>query len=149
MASKKEQSLELYKQMAAASADNSVDRKAFIGRCVAELGMTPAGASTYYSNSKSAAAGTAPKSYYVASADKAVTQAVDDSKVTAPLWSLVVVDNDVVDDTHSYMSKKGAVDRWNALKPGTQARCLVVEGSPLAGTAISALVKVDTTVAVS
>lgn len=149
MSSKKEQSLALYKSMAAASADGTVERKVFIARCVAELGMTSAGASTYYSNSKTAAAGGTVPTYYTPSADKKVTQAVDDSKEAAPMWSLVVVDNDIVDSTHSYMSKKGAVDRWCALKPTSQARCIVVEGSPKEGTAISGLVKVDPTVAMS
>lgn len=149
MASKKEQALELYKSMSAASSDGSVERKKFIERCVAEFEMTPAGASTYYSNSKSLAAGAAPKNYYIPSADKKVTQAVDDSKEAAPMWSVVVVDGDLVDQAHSFMSQQGAVGRWNALKPGTQARCLVVEGSPKEGTPVSSLVKIDTTLGTS
>lgn len=150
MASKKEQALALYKTMSEASADGSVVRKTFIDRCVAELGMTPAGASTYYSNSKTAASGGAVKSYYVPSADKAVTQAVDDSKANAPLWSVVVVDGDVVSSTHAFMNPAAAANRWNSLKPATQARCLVVVGDPKEGEAVSNLTLLDTaTVATS
>lgn len=149
MASKKEQALKLYQDMAAASADGTVVRKTFIDRAVAEFGMTAAGASTYYSNSKTAAAGGQVKTYYVPSADKAVSQAVDDSKEHAPLWSVVVVTNDAVDTTHSFQSAEKATARWNALKPATQARCIVVEGSPLEGTLVSSLKKIDTTVVVS
>lgn len=149
MASKKEQAVALYKEMAAASSDGSVVRKDFITRAVKEIGMTAAGASTYYSNSKTLATGGQVPTYYVPSADKAVTQAVDDSKQNAPLWSLVVVDNDQVDSSHSYMSEKGAIDRWNALKPTSQARCIVVEGAPAEGTPVSGLVKIDTARAVS
>lgn len=149
MASKKEQALELYKKMAAAASDGVVVRKAFIDRCVAELGMTPAGASTYYSNSKTAASGGEVKSYYVAADTKKVTQAVDDSKANAALWSVVVVDGDIVDSAHAYTSPQKATDRWNALKPSTQARCLVVEGNPNEGTPVSSLVKLDPTTVVS
>jgi len=146
MASKKEQALALYKEMASASSDGSVVRKTFIDRAVKELSMTAAGASTYYSNSKTAASGGVVPTYYVPADTKKVTQAVDDSKEKAPLWSLVVVDNDAVDSSHSYMSEKGAVDRWNALKPTSQARCIVVVGAPVEGTPVATLVKVDTAV---
>lgn len=146
MASKKEQALALYKEMAAASSDGSVVRKAFIDRAVKELGMTAAGASTYYSNSKTTASGGTVPTYYVPADTKKVTQAVDDSKANAPLWSLVVVANDAVDSAHSFMSERGAVDRWNALKPTAQARCIVVVGAPEEGAPVSGLVKVDTAV---
>ena len=149
MASKKEQALALYKEMAAASSDGSVVRKTFIERSVKELGMTAAGASTYYSNSKTAASGGTVPTYYVPADTKKVTQAVDDSKEKAPLWSLVVVADDAVDSSHSFMSEKGAVDRWNNLKPTSQARCIVVVGAPAEGTPVSGLVKIDTARAVS
>ena len=149
MASKKEQAIALYKEMAAASSDGSVVRKTFIERAVKDLGMTAAGASTYYSNSKTMVTGGVVPTYYVPADTKKVTQAVDDSKEKAPLWSLVVVDNDAVDSSHSFMSEKGAVDRWNALKPTSQARCIVVAGAPAEGTPVAGLVKVDTARAVS
>lgn len=149
MASKKELAVALYKAMSAASSDGSVVRKDFIARAVSELGMTTAGASTYYSNSKTLATGGSVPTYYVPSADKAVTQAVDDTKAKAPLWSVVVVDDDKVDGVHAFMSEQGAVERWNKLKPSSQARCIVVVGAPDEGTPISGLTKVDTVVAVS
>lgn len=144
--SKKEQSQALYNEMLAASGDkNEVVRKDFIARCVKDLGMTAAGASTYYSNAKTVANGGQVKTYYTPSSDKKVDQHSDESKVDAPLWSLVVVNSEEkVDSVHSFMSEKGAVERWNKLKPSSQARCLVVEGSPKEGTPVNGLVKVAT-----
>lgn len=146
MASKKEQALALYKTMSEESADGTVVRKTFIDRCVAELGMTPAGASTYYSNSKTAASGGTVKSYYTSTVEKAVTQAVDDTKEDAPVWSLVVVDDGKVDTVHAFMNPTAASNRWNSLKPATQARCVVVVGAPKEGTPVSGLTLLDTAV---
>lgn len=144
--SKKEQSLALYNEMLAASGDkNEVVRKDFIARCVKDLGMTAAGASTYYSNAKTVANGGSVKSYYTPSSDKKVDQHSDESKVDAPLWSLIVVNGDEqVESVHSFMTEKSAVERWGKLKPTSQAKCLVVEGSPTPGAAVSGLVKVAT-----
>lgn len=141
---KKEQAQKLYNDMLAASGDKrEVVRKDFIARCVSNLGMTPAGASTYYSNCKTVAAGGEVKSYYTPSSEKKVDQHSDESKVDAPLWSVVVVNGEEkVDATHSFMSAAAATERWNKLKPAAQARCLVVEGSPKEGTPVSSLVKV-------
>lgn len=149
MASKKEQAVALYKEMASASSDGSVVRKDFIARAVKDIGMTAAGASTYYSNSKTLATGGEVPTYYVPADTKKVTQAVDDSKLNAPLWSVVVVSDDAVDGVHSFMSEQGAVERWNKLKPTSQARCIVVEGAPTEGTPVTNLVKIDTARAVS
>lgn len=144
MASKKEQALALYKTMSDAAADGAVVRKTFIERCVAELGMTPAGASTYYSNSKTAATGGTVKSYYTSTVEKAVTQAVDDTKQDAPVWSVVVIDDEKVDAVHAFMNPVAATTRWNSLKPATQARCVVVVGAPKEGTPVTNLTLLDT-----
>lgn len=145
MATKRELCLALYAKMAEASEDGSVNRKAFIERAVSECGCTSAGASTYYSNCKTEHGGGKVKSYYQKADTVKENNSVDDSKENAPLWSVVMVKDDVVFSSHAFMSSKGAAEKWNSLKPTTQARCIVVEGNPKEGVAVNGLVKLDPT----
>lgn len=143
--SKAELCKELYAAMAGDSSDGkTVVRKEFIERAVKECGCTPAGASTYYSNCKTVFNGGSVKSYYQP-ADKIKTDnRVDDSKVDAPLWSIVVVDDGKVAECHSFMSEQACLAKYNSLKPKALAVCLPVVGSPKAGVEVSSLTRINT-----
>ncbi len=143
MASKKELATELFKKLVAEGVAEKDMRKTFITcACQAPLNMTPAGASTYYVNCKNEANGVAPKSYYKPASEVRVSQATDDSKEDAPLWSVAVVDDlkkgkgefaGVINTCHSFMSSEAAVKRFQRLNPALRDRCVVVEGAPAEG----------------
>lgn len=141
--SKKELAAALYATLVQEGVTDKDMRKTFIARAqLAPMSMTAAGASTYYVNSKNAASGAEPKSYYKPASEKKVSQAVDDSKEDAPIWAVVVVDglkkagsefHGKVDQAHGFMSQESAVARFNKLNPALRARCVVVEGDPAEG----------------
>lgn len=143
MASKKELATELFKKLVEEGVAEKDMRKTFIARAqLAPLNMTPAGASTYYVNAKNESAGVAPKNYYKPASERKVSQATDDSKENAPLWSVAVVDDlkkgngkfsGVVNTCHSFMNSEAAVKRFQRLNPALRDRCVVVEGAPAEG----------------
>lgn len=149
--SKKQQAEAIYAEM---TANGTLSRKAFIERMVKEVGMTPAGASTYYVNCKNVAEGKGIKSYYKPKSERATsstggTDKPDDSKQDAPLWSLVVADGLVVTDglvtdgkvsaVHAFMSEEAAVNRFKRLTEKGRARCVVVSGLPKEGDSVTSL----------
>lgn len=144
MATKAELCQKLYGEMAAASEKGEVARKDFINRAVAECGCTPAGASTYYSNCKTKHNGGTVKSYYQKADTVKVNNAVDDSQANNPTYSIVVVDDGKTAGTSSYATPDRAIEKYNSMKPASQAMCVVVEGSPNDGTPISSLKLIDT-----
>ena len=145
MSTKKEKAQAVYNAMATAG---TLTRKAFIDAMVKDHGMTPAGASTYYVNCKNTANGVEVKSYYKPASEKAVSQAVDDSKENAPMWSIVVADGLQVNDksvkgkvesVHAFMSEDAAITRYKRLNESARARCVVVEGAPKEGVSLAEL----------
>lgn len=144
MASKKELAIALYAEM---EAKGTLTRKAFIETAqAAPLNMTAAGASTYYSTCKSIAEGKAPKTYYKPASARVggstattKSKAVDDSKQDADLYTIVIVENNKVEQAHSFMSSEGAIERYNKLVPKNKARAKVVAGAPDHGADVSTL----------
>ena len=148
MASKKELALELYKKIVAEGVAEKDRRKTFIARAqLAPLSMTPAGASTYFVNSKNEANGVAAPSYYKPASEKRVSQAVDDSKENQPLWSLVFCEDlkkgakciGTADQVHCYTSEEAAVARFKKLNPGNRERCVVAVGEVQEGAIVADL----------
>ena len=128
----------------------TLTRKLFIETMVSQHGMTPAGASTYYVNCKTKAAGKPLKSYYKSKSQRTpaevMTSQLDDAAgANAELFSIIVMtaDNQKVDIVHSFMSEQSAAERFRTLKPTTQQRCIVVKGAPESGALISDLERIE------
>lgn len=81
----------------------------FIQRAMDELGMSKAGASTYFQNAKVKAAGGKIKHYSKSSSkstDKATNETVDDSMEDAPLFSVTLKDG----TEQCFMSQQALTD---------------------------------------
>lgn len=95
---KAEQAVAIYKEEVAKTEDAKAVRTACIERFKSELNMTQSGATTYYHNSKKKAEGGTVKSYYKG---KETTDPSSDEPCSKVMYSIVNIENDVVESTES------------------------------------------------
>lgn len=99
---KAERAIEIFNEVAGV-------RAAFIASVVSELGMSPAGASTYFQNTKKKVAGEKVKHYSAKDKKSTVAETVDDSLEDAELFSFETTDGII----HSFLSQQ-ALDQFVA-----------------------------------
>lgn len=115
MALKKSELCEVIYTEEKAKANDNTLRSRGIARIVAELGMTPAGASTYFSNAKNKVEGLTPGEKVVKAAVKMLSKIDAKGTESDEVFSMVTLDaHKKAVDVKCFISKQSCLEECNA-----------------------------------